>query len=184
MESLNSVSGVYLTRITEVRIKLAERTETNNTIVGYVSVILNGDLFVADLKVIERPADGKRFVSFPSRKVRRPCQQCHHPTALRDNFCSFCGKRLEPVKSENGERIKLHEDIVHPICRELRQQFESIILCLVQFEELSRTRPGYRSSWDYPFRVSWNHGRFESVQSKEPVVHRDTIHRERYPCAY
>jgi DNA-binding cell septation regulator SpoVG len=183
MNSRFSATDIGPTRITEVRFKPSGRKETNCNIVGYATVILNNDLFVGDVKVIER-SDGSRFISFASKKVKRPCSRCHHPTALRDNFCSFCGEALEPVKSENGEKLRLHEDIVHPICGELRDQFEKVILGLVQLEEMNRTRGGYHPSWDYPFKVYWTNGHYSCVQSRDPVVHRDSVVRERYHTAH
>ena len=161
------------TRITEVRLKLAGSNESNKHMLGYVAVILNGDLRIGEIKVIYCD-NGRRFVSFPSRMVKRHCAACDRGIAVRYHFCPECGAPQEPVSLDNGERVKLYADVAHPISAKLREQFERIILGIVDLDEACRSRGGYRSSYDYPYAITWNSdGSYRARQSMVKIEARE-----------
>lgn len=126
-------------QITEVRIKLCE--ENRERLLAFCSITFDNAFVIRDLKVI----DGSRglFVAMPSRKLTDRCG-CGCKNHLRAKFCNDCGSKLRPNRAENDARgrAKLHFDLVHPICAEVREYVHQKIVEAYQDEAARKTASG------------------------------------------
>ncbi len=104
--------------VTEVRVKLA--SDPDEKLLAYCSVTFNNAIVVKDLKIIQ--GDETPFIAMPSRKITDKCPRCGAKNHLRARFCNECGTKLKTNRGEQDGRgrTKLHFDLVHPICAEVR----------------------------------------------------------------
>lgn len=104
--------------VTEVRVKLA--SDPDEKLLAYCSVTLNNAIVIKDVKIIQ--GDDEPFVAMPSRKITDKCTRCGAKNHLRARFCNECGLKLKANRGETDSRgrTKLHFDLVHPICAEVR----------------------------------------------------------------
>ena len=125
--------------VTEVRIKLA--AEDDEKLLGYCSVTLNNAFVIKDLKIIQ--GDGSPFIAMPSRKITDKCPRCSGKNHLRAKFCNECGSKLDPQRAETDQRgrAKLHFDLVHPICAEVREYVHQKIVEAYQ-QEAAKSESG------------------------------------------
>lgn len=110
-------------KISEIVIKPAE--PNNERLLGFASVVIDGDFVVHDIKIIN--GNHGPFVAMPSRKLCDKCPACRSKNHLRANFCGHCGGQLASDRASRDEtgRPKLHADVAHPIdqaCREYVQR--------------------------------------------------------------
>lgn len=117
--------------ITEAKIhdfdETIKHTDGRRRLKGYCSLVLDNALIVHDLKIIE--GNKGLFVAMPSRKVTYLCEHCREcQNKLDANFCNKCGKALDPILPKDGEKIKYHVDIVHPINQKTRTTMQEAVL--------------------------------------------------------
>ena len=72
------------------------------------------------------------------------CPGCRTKNHLHARFCNQCGAQL-PAMVPNGERVKMHCDVAHPINAECRQAIEKEILAAFGTELHKAEQPGYVS---------------------------------------
>jgi len=141
--------------ITEINIKLADRQKegTNGRLCAFVSIVLGNEWIIQELKVV----DGMEglFLSMPSRKLMDHCPDCWKKNCLRVRFCNHCGRRL-PVNN-NNERIRLYEDIVHPINYVCRHMATEAVLKVYKMELEFAKNPGYVFSF-YSYLLNEKNG--------------------------
>lgn len=125
-------------KITEVAVQLASGGQ--DRLRGFCSITLDGSFVVRDIKIISGP--NGLFVAMPSRKIMAPCPQCRIKNALQAKYCNVCGAQL-PNMIPQGERVKMHCDIAHPINAECRQMVEREILAAFNTELSKSQQPGY-----------------------------------------
>ncbi|KAA0218071.1 zinc-ribbon domain-containing protein [bacterium] len=126
--------------VSEVRIKLA--SDPDEKLLAYCSVTLNNALVIKDLKIIQ--GEAQPFVAMPSRKITDKCPRCGSKNHLRAKFCNDCGTKLKPNRAETDARgrAKLHFDLVHPICAEVREYVHDKIVQAYQAEAVRQTPSG------------------------------------------
>lgn len=126
--------------VSEVRIKLA--SDPDEKLLAYCSVTLNNAIVIKDLKIIQ--GEATPFVAMPSRKITDKCGKCGSKNHLRAKFCNDCGSKLRPNRAENDARgrAKLHFDLVHPICAEVREYVHQKIVEAYQDEAARKTASG------------------------------------------
>lgn len=126
--------------VSEVRIKLA--SDSDEKLLAYCSVTLNNALVIKDLKIIQ--GEAQPFVAMPSRKITDKCPRCGSKNHLRARFCNDCGTKLKPNRAETDARgrAKLHFDLVHPICAEVREYVHDKIVQAYQAEAARQTPSG------------------------------------------
>lgn len=126
--------------VSEVRIKLA--SDPDEKLLAYCSVTLNNAVVIKDLKIIQ--GEAAPFVAMPSRKITDKCPKCGGKNHLRAKFCNDCGAKLKPNRAENDARgrAKLHFDLVHPICAEVREYVHGKIVEAYQAELERKTSSG------------------------------------------
>lgn len=128
-------------QITEVRVKLVDAR--NEKLRAFCSITIDNDFVIRDLKVIEG-AKGA-FVAMPSRKLMARCPKCGTKNPIRANYCNECGKRMPAFRvPRDGERVKLHADIAHPINSRCREMVQKRVLEAFQREADRSCEPGYR----------------------------------------
>ena len=128
--------------ISEVRVKMVANKD--DRLKAFCSMTLDNDFVVRDIKVIE--GTGGLFVAMPSRKMSDHCNQCGGKNHLRAKFCNNCGGSLPENRAKQvvKGRMKLHDDIAHPINAECRKRIQETIVAAFE-EELSRSQePGYK----------------------------------------
>ncbi|MBN1418973.1 MAG: SpoVG family protein [Planctomycetes bacterium] len=130
--------------ITEVRVKLiAEKAMRNEKLRAFCSITVDDEFVVRDLKVIEG-AKGA-FVAMPSRKLTVRCAKCGGKNPVRANYCNECGKKLPANRPpREGDRVKLHADIAHPINSSCREKVQNRVLEEFRREVERAQQPGYR----------------------------------------
>ncbi len=112
--------------VSEVRIKLA--SDPDEKLLAYCSVTLNNAIVIKDLKIIQ--GDDSPFVAMPSRKITDKCPRCGAKNHLRARFCNECGNKLKTNRGDVDARgrTRLHFDLVHPICAEVRDYVHHMII--------------------------------------------------------
>lgn len=116
--------------ITEVEVDLAGDGE----VLAYCTIVLDDCLAIHDLKVLD--LGGGAFVSMPSRKVQKRCDQfidgrrCQMKNALTSNYCNRCGGPLRP-------EIGRYVDTSHPITNEFREYLTREVLAAYRRESKS-----------------------------------------------
>lgn len=137
-------------RITEVRIKLMERSD--DRLQAFCSITLDDAFVIRDLKIIEG-ASGP-FVAMPSRKLMAHCPHCGFKNHLRAAYCNQCGSELpeEPLARDPEGRAKLYADIAHPVNAECREMIQNKVIQEYHCELERAKQPGYVSRYDdeYP----------------------------------
>lgn len=141
-------------RITEVRIKLMEKSE--DRLRGFCSVTFDECFVVRDLKIIE--GNNGPFVAMPSRKLTANCHNCRTKNHLRAKYCNQCGtkQRGDSIAQDADGRARLYADIAHPVnasCREMIQK--RVIEEFYAEVELSR-QPGYVTRYDDEYETDWD----------------------------
>jgi stage V sporulation protein G len=125
-------------KITDVAVQLAPVGQ--DRLRGFCCVTIDGCFVVRDIKIINGP--NGLFVAMPSRKIMAPCPQCRTKNHLHAKFCNTCGAQL-PNMIPQGERVKMHCDVAHPINAECRQMVEREILAAFNNELSKSQQPGY-----------------------------------------
>ena len=127
-------------KITEVLVKLPDRPRSNDRVLAYCSIILDGELAGHDIRILRLP--GKIFVAMPSRKVTDSCPRCRGHNHLMAAFCNECGNPLEPSRApvETNGKLRVQVDVTHPINAELRLYFERTIIDAYVLETAKRGR--------------------------------------------
>ena len=132
-------------KITEVRIKLMERTE--DRLRGFCSITFDNAFVVRDLKIIE--GNHGPFVAMPSRKLTSHCHKCRSKNHLKSNYCNNCGSRQqsENLTRDNDGRARLYADIAHPVNAKCREMIQTRIISEFN-EEVERSKdPDYSSRY-------------------------------------
>ena len=125
-------------KVTDVAIQLAPQNQ--DRLRGFCCITLDGCFVVRDIKIINGP--NGLFVAMPSRKIMASCPGCRTKNHLHARFCNQCGATL-PAMIPNGERVKMHCDVAHPINAECRQSIEKEILNAFGAELQKAQQPGY-----------------------------------------
>ncbi len=129
-------------QVSEVRIKIVENN--NDRLKAFCSLTFDDMFVVRDLKIIEG-ANGI-FVAMPSRKLTDHCPSCRAKNHIRSKYCNDCGERLGAMsRDRNGQRIKLHADIAHPINAQCREVIQTAVLQAYDEEYERSQQPGYIS---------------------------------------
>ncbi|HBU36773.1 MAG TPA: stage V sporulation protein G, partial [Planctomycetaceae bacterium] len=76
--------------ITEVRIKLVERT--TERLMAFCSITIDDAFVIRDLKLIGGPRG--LFVAMQSRKLCIHCRRCSSKNPLKAAFCNACGDKI------------------------------------------------------------------------------------------
>lgn len=111
-------------KITDVDIQAIDYNP-DDKLRGFASIIIDGVFVVRDIKIIE--GNQGLFAAMPSRKITTGCPGCRMKNHLHARFCNQCGGGLNPVITQ-GERVKLHCDVAHPIDAATRYEIEQAIL--------------------------------------------------------
>jgi stage V sporulation protein G len=106
--------------IDEVKVKLAN---DEGKVLAYCTIVVCG-IAIHEIKLIE--ADGRRFVSMPSRKLTGRCPSCGMKNSLTARHCNDCAARLPGVRGEDS--VKLYADICHPISSDIREAIMAAVL--------------------------------------------------------
>lgn len=103
-------------RVTKVKIKLADRGDPHEQLLGFASFVLDGEFCVRDCKLIQG-RDGRVVVAMPSRKLCDRCPGCGAKNILVARFCNRCGAALAANRAAVGDdgHPKLYADTVHPV---------------------------------------------------------------------
>lgn len=114
--------------ISEVRILFPNKIKEQDKLKAFASIIIDNCFLINHLKVI----DGTKgmFVAMPSRKLSDHCPDCNFQNHLQAKWCNQCGSRLgdNRVSVDEWGRLKLREDIAHPISSNARKQIEDVVL--------------------------------------------------------
>src|SRR5437588_2824749 len=134
--------------ITEVRIKLMDENNENESLQAFCSVTFNDMYVVRDLKIIEGTKGS--FVAMPSRKLTDRCPGCGSKNHLRARFCNACGGKLDEDRATRDAdgRVKLHADIAHPINSACREVIQTAVLKAYHAERERSKQPGYICTYD------------------------------------
>lgn len=137
--------------LTEVRINLCG--EHGSRLKAFCSLTFDNTFVIRDVKLID--GNDGLFLAMPSRKLCDHCPACKEKNHLRARYCNQCGRRLNESRylqyrngngnghGSQGNRLKLHADIAHPINAECRQEIERRVLEAFD-REVERSRmPGY-----------------------------------------
>ena len=112
--------------ITEVKIRRRDLGE--GKLKAYVSITIDNQFVVRDLKIIE----GKKglFVAMPSVKLSVFCQKCKKKNQVGSKYCNECGSSMENAGFPVGPDglPETHRDIAHPITTEARDYIQTRIL--------------------------------------------------------
>ena len=160
--------------ITEVRIKLMERSE--DRLRGFCSVTFDNAFVVRDLKIIE--GNHGPFVAMPSRKLTSHCQKCRSKNHLKAKYCNNCGtrQRSDEVTRDSDGRARLYADIAHPVNAKCREMIQSRII--EEFnEEIERSKkPDYVSRYhdEYDAGPEHDHNLPQESSSSEKVFRKDS----------
>jgi len=130
-------------KISEVRIKLINSKD--NRLRAFCSITIDNEFVVHDIRIIERA--GSVFVAMPSRKMTDHCDKCGGKNHLRAKFCNNCGAELKEnrvIKDIKG-RIKLHNDIAHPINVECRQRIQEKVIAAFKAEVEKSKKSDYKA---------------------------------------
>ncbi len=132
--------------ITEVRIKLMERSE--DRLRAFCSITIDDCFVIRDLKIIE--GNNGPFVAMPSRKLTANCHKCRSKNHFRAKFCNNCGarQRREEVEIDHDGRAKLYADIAHPVNAECREMIQDKVIEEFENEIQRSAQPGYSSRYD------------------------------------
>jgi stage V sporulation protein G len=125
-------------KVTDIAIQLAPPGQ--DRLLGFCCITLDGCFVVRDIKIINGPSG--LFVAMPSRKIMASCPGCRTKNHLHAHFCNQCGVQLPPM-IPNGERVKMHCDVAHPINAECRRMIEKQILEAMAAEQQRAKQPGY-----------------------------------------
>src|SRR3989338_741597 len=118
-------------KITEVRI--FQKESDDKKLRAFATVTFDDCFVIRDIKIIE----GSKgfFVAMPSRRVKEPCQRCHHRNVVHSRYCNQCGTALEPSggfaaqhhekEARARDRQSEHRDIAHPITAEFRETIQN-----------------------------------------------------------
>ena len=112
-------------KITEIRIKPATSTNSQDRLLGFASIVIDGAFAISDIKIISGPQ--KIFIAMPSRKATTHCPQCHVKNQLGANYCNDCGTKLPPV-DWSDDSVPKYFDIAHPINAEARALIEAEVI--------------------------------------------------------
>jgi len=154
--------------ITEVRVKLiSEKAMRNEKLRAFCSITIDNDFVIRDLKVIEG-AKGA-FVAMPSRKLTVRCGKCGGKNPVRANYCNECGRKLPATRlPREGDRVKLHADIAHPINSGCREKLQGRVLEEFRRETERSKQPGYQ-----PVEIDGDAPDFEDlIEEAEEAVDR------------
>ncbi len=122
--------------ITEIRVFLKDSPDEK--LKAYGSITFDNVFVVRDLKVIEGIKG--LFVAMPSKKIKEPCQICHHKNVIRSKYCNQCGTQLEIREQMRRDHQSEHIDIAHPIVAEAREYIQGKVL-EAYYQEAERENP-------------------------------------------
>jgi DNA-binding cell septation regulator SpoVG len=124
--------------ITDIRLHFPKTQDTK--LLAYATVVIDDCLAIHDLKVIQ--GDRSPFVQMPSKLAFRFCDHCKQRHDYTANWCPACG--YEALEQPDPE--KTHYDVVHPINRQTRVQFESDIIGAYTKEIAKRSLPAAQTT--------------------------------------
>jgi len=152
--------------ITEVRVKLVEQRD--DKLHAFCTITIDNDFVVRDLKIIE--GNKGLFVAMPSRKLTDNCPVCGGKNYLRARYCNECGARLDEKRTDRaeGEPLKLHADIAHPINSHCREELQAKVLRAYQ-EELERAGQSGYVSHDVEERPARDSATPQTHQAEPPA---------------
>ncbi len=132
--------------VTEVNVELCE-PEPGSKLRAFASIVFDECFVIHDLKIIE----GKRgfHVAMPSRKLKACCPHCHRKNNLLAKYCSECGRQLaeDPVERDQDGRMRLYEDVAHPVTSECRDTIgRSVLDAYAREKERQRTQSVHSAS--------------------------------------
>ena len=90
-------------------------------LLAYASVTFDDCFVVHDVMLLKR-GDGI-LVILPGKRCKYPCPSCQRKCDFDSAFCKFCGANF-PKITVNDTFI----DIAHPINKEFRQYFDSVVI--------------------------------------------------------
>jgi len=131
-------------KITEIRVTLISNKD--NKLKAFCSITIDNDFVVHNIKVIE--GAGGFFVAMPSRKMTDYCEKCGGKNHLRAKFCNNCGEELKKnriIKDDKG-RIKLYNDIAHPINAECRKRIQEKVIAAFKAEIEKSKKSDYKAN--------------------------------------
>lgn len=136
-------------RLTDIRIKLCDgHAQSNTRLKAFCALTFDNTFVIRDVKLID--GNDGLFLAMPSRKLADHCPRCGEKNHLRARFCNNCGVHLDEGRylryqngNNNGQRLKLHADIAHPINAEMRQSIEREVLTAFHDEVERSKQPGY-----------------------------------------
>jgi len=142
-------------QITEVRIKLMERSE--DRLRGFCSITFDNAFVVRDLKIIE--GNNGPFVAMPSRKLTTHCNKCRSKNHLKAKFCNNCGakQRTEDFTRDSDGRARLYADIAHPVNARCREMIQTRIIKEFNEEYQRSKQPGYVSQYHEDYDAGPDH---------------------------
>ena len=142
-------------QITEVRIKLMERSE--DRLRGFCSITFDNAFVVRDLKIIE--GNNGPFVAMPSRKLTSHCNKCRSKNHLKAKFCNNGGakQRAEDFTRDSDGRARLYADIAHPVNARCREMIQTRIIKEFNEEYQRSKQPGYVSQYHEDYDAGPDH---------------------------
>ena len=151
-------------QITEVRIKLMERSE--DRLRGFCSITFDNAFVVRDLKIIE--GNNGPFVAMPSRKLTSHCNKCRSKNHLKAKFCNNCGakQRAEDFTRDSDGRARLYADIAHPVNARCREMIQTRIIKEFNEEYQRSKQPGYVSQYHEDYDAGPDHSHNLPHESK------------------
>ncbi len=130
-------------QLSEIRINLCGPQA--GRLKAFCSLTFDNTFVIRDVKIIE--GNDGLFLAMPSRKLCDRCRRCGEKNHLRARFCNNCGTRMDENRhtrhQTNGQRLKLHADIAHPINAECRLAIEQQAVAAYQDEVEKSKLPGY-----------------------------------------
>jgi stage V sporulation protein G len=130
-------------QLSEIRINLCGPQA--GRLKAFCSLTFDNTFVIRDVKIIE--GNDGLFLAMPSRKLCDRCRRCGEKNHLRARFCNNCGTRMDENRHTrgqmNGQRLKLHADIAHPINADCRLALEQQAVAAYQDEVEKSKLPGY-----------------------------------------
>ena len=134
-------------KISEVKVKMV--AGHSDKLLAFVSITLDGDFVVRDLKVIK--GNYGYFVAMPSRKLTEHCPRCNTKNHLRAIYCNECGTKLpeRKVPEDDRGRARLHADIAHPINSRTRDYIQKAVVDAYIKEADGFANDSHKPRYDY-----------------------------------
>ena len=135
-------------KVTEVRIKLAQKSGPDDRLLGFATIVLDNELIIRELRVI----DGKKgiMVSMPSRRILHRCDRCGGKNDQMAAFCGHCGRRF-PLRDrsilDDTEKPQMFVDVCHPVRKCLRDEIHASVIHAYRMELIKASKPGYECTY-------------------------------------